>query len=225
MSKVFISRSLNPDSIFLQKLKVADFEVIGESLVQFSPVPFTNFPETDWIFFYSKKAVRFFFENIQSTGLQIHAKLATLGEGTAAALENYGFRPNFTGNGQPEATAKEFLKVAENQEILFPRAQNSRQSIQELLKGKIEVLDIVVYQNIPRNDFQIPECNWLVFTSPLNAEAYFQRYSVKAGQKIIAIGETTEGALRTIGLEKIYISESPSEEALANAILQHSPMQ
>lgn len=225
MSKIFISRSLSPDSIFLQKLQAAGFEVIGESLMQFSPVRFTNLPQTDWIFFYSKKAVRFFFENLQKTDLQINAKLAALGEGTAMEIEKQGFKPYFVGNGEPEATAINFIKVAKNQRVIFPRAENSRQSVQQLLQGQIEELDIVVYQNEPRQDFDIPECEWLVFTSPLNAEAYFQRYSTKAGQKIIAIGETTAGVLRTIGLEKIQISESPSEEALADAILQHSPMQ
>lgn len=216
---------MNPDSIFLQKLQAAGFEVVGESLIQFSAVRFTNLPESDWIFFYSKKAVRFFFENLQKTDLQINAKLAALGEGTAEALEKQGFKPYFIGNGEPEATAINFLKVAINQRVLFPRAKNSRQSVQQLLQGQIEELDIVVYQNLPRQDFDIPECEWLVFTSPLNAEAYFQQYSAKSGQKILAIGETTAGALRRIGLEEIHISESPSEEALAYAILQHSPLQ
>ncbi len=220
MPKVFISRELSPDSVFLQKLVAAGYEVIGKSLVQFSSVSFTTLPDTDWIFFYSKTAVGFFFETSRKADLPINAQLAALGEGTAKAIEKQGFQTNFTGNGEPSATAKAFLNIAKGKRVLFPRAANSRQSIQQLLENQIIVIDLIVYQNEPRTDFALPICQWLVFTSPLNAEAYFQRYPLQANQKILAIGETTAQTLRKLKLINPYISDSPSEEALANIILE-----
>jgi uroporphyrinogen-III synthase len=57
---VFITRDLEPDSIFLTALQHAGFDVFGKSLIEFETISFEKFPKTDWIFFYSQNAVRFF---------------------------------------------------------------------------------------------------------------------------------------------------------------------
>ena len=219
MSKVFISRNLDVESVFLQKLQSAGFKVIGESLIEFSPVPFDEIPETDWIFFYSKKAVRYFFTHSRQANLKVDAKIAALGAGTAEALREWQVEAYFTGTGEPTSTARAFLQTARGQRVLFPRAQHSRQSVQRALADVIEAVDLIVYRNEPRTDFALPTCDWLVFTSPLNVQAYAQKYEILPGQSILAIGETTAKALRDIGVSRIKIADAPAEEALANAIL------
>ncbi|MBK7871778.1 MAG: uroporphyrinogen-III synthase [Saprospiraceae bacterium] len=219
MSAIFISRILNYDSIFLQILQSKGYEVINISLIEFSFLPFYEIPSTDWIFFYSKTAAHFFFQHLQKSGLQTKAKLAALGPATASAIEKQGFHLDFTGTGEPQTTAQAFAKLAAGQRVLFPRAENSRQSIQQLLENQIIAIDLILYKNQMRTDFELPECQWLVFTSPLNAQAYFQKYPLKLEQKILAIGETTAQTLRQLGVSEILIAENPSEEALANAIV------
>ncbi|MDX1940760.1 MAG: uroporphyrinogen-III synthase [Saprospiraceae bacterium] len=219
MSTIFISRILHSDSIFLQILQSKGYEVMGESLMEFSLIPFSEIPSTDWMFFYSKTAANFFFNHLQQVGLQVNAKLAALGLGTARAIQQQGFRVELIGNGESHATAQGFIKLAKNQRVLFPRAEYSRKSIQQLLENQIIAIDLVVYKNQMRTDFELPECQWLVFTSPLNAQAYFQKYPLKLGQKILAIGRTTAQTLRQLGVSEILIAENPSEEALANAIV------
>ncbi len=217
---IFISRELVPDSDFIRQLQPIGFEIIGTSLVTFQAVPFLNVPETDWIFFYSKQAVKFFFENVRQNNFTINAKLAVFGKGTAKALEAEMYVADFVGIGTPEANATYFATLAKGQKVLFPRAANSRLSIQKLLANNIQAVDIVVYDNQPRTDIELPTCDWLVFTSPLNAVAYFSKYELQKGQEIIAIGKTTATTLQQLGVSNVMIAEEPSEMALAQTIRQ-----
>lgn len=218
MKQVFISRNLTHESVFLQSLQQADFEVIGMSLIEFTPVFFTHLPESDWVFFYSKKAVHYFFTNLRQANRECTAKIAAIGPGTAEALEDWNVPANFIGTGAPENTAGKFLAVAAAQRVLFPRAAQSRQSIQQILQEKIVPLDLIVYQNTPRTDFELPICDWLVFTSPMNVQAYFRKYKIYPHQQILAIGDTTANALRALGIQQFTIAAHPSEEGLVAAI-------
>lgn len=216
--QVFISRELNAESTFVKILQTLDLEAIGISLVAFKPILFDKVPECDWIFFYSKQAVCYFFENIRQQNLDFHAKLAVFGKGTAKALERELYTADFVGIGKSEETAHYFSMLAKGQTVLFPRALHSRESVQQLLQGKIKALDLVVYENTPRTDFEIPECQWLVFTSPLNANSYFQKYEWISGQKIVAIGNTTATALQQLNIKSVLIAKEPTELALAQVI-------
>lgn len=227
MPKIFISRNLTPTSPFKKELADFDMEIIGHSLIQFSPTPFETIPVVDWIFFYSKNGVKFFLETfaahmflriLAEENLQI--KWAAIGKGTAEALEKHQIQPNFVGTGHPKTTAQAFGTIANQQKVLFPRAKNSKQSIQNLLAAQLTIFDLVVYENAIKPSFTIPYCDILVFTSPLNAKAYCQKYPIQTKQKIIAIGKTTETALQKLGINNSIIAANPSEQALATAVKQ-----
>lgn len=217
MKKIFITRELDANSVFYKTLTVNGFEVIGCSLVAFSPVPFGVLPTADWVFFYSKNAIRFFLAGLQNLTLEPY-KIAALGEGTASALGE-AIVPDFIGNGDPAQVATEFFKVAGGKRVLFPRASDSRQSIQQILGNRIEAVDLVVYENIAKQDFHIPDCQALVFTSPLNVKAYFSKCKLK-NELVIAIGDTTAEALRQLNVPKISIAEKPTEKAMAELVIK-----
>lgn len=220
MKKVFISRDLSEGSVFKEKLS-DKFHIIDRSLIEFSLFPFTTVTDTHWIFFYSKKAVHFYFKGLETYAYSMpDAKLAALGESTALAIKAKGFEPDFTGTGEPETTAQGFEKYAANQKVLFPRAKNSRKSIQQILSGKIKEIDLIVYENKPSANFEIAYCDILVFTSPLNAETYFEKYKRLDHQLILAIGHTTAAALNKIGINDVLIASEPSEQALADLVLE-----
>ncbi len=219
MKKVFISRDLSDDSIFRKILMASNFGVHGESLVDFSPVPISQLPPAAWLFFYSKTGVRYFFQQISPEKIT-GVKLAAIGPGTAAALEEAIRPPDFTGDGDPESTAALFLETARGQRVLFPRAKESRQSIQKILEPHLTALDLVVYENSPRRDFTLPDFDVLVFTSPLNAQAYFSKKRWEETQKVVAIGKTTAKALAKLGVERVIVAENPSEESLAAEVLK-----
>ncbi|MFK7979374.1 MAG: uroporphyrinogen-III synthase [Saprospiraceae bacterium] len=225
--KIFISRNLPPTSSFKKELAGTAMEIIGQSLIQFSPTPFATIPVVDWIFFYSKNGVKFFLETFRATmSLQTLAaenrpiKWAVMGKGTAEALIAHQIQPDFIGNGQPKATAQAFGKIAKGQKVLFPRAKNSKKSVQKLLDSQLEVNDLIVYKNEVKANFAIPYCGILVFTSPLNATTYFQKYPINPKQKTIAIGKTTEKTLQELGIKNSIIATKPSEKALAKAVTQ-----
>ena len=216
--RVFISRDLNEKSVFLKTLSSAEFEVIDHSLIEFKAIPFHLSTSYDWIFFYSKNAVRFFFEKVSAKN--IHSSIAAFGPGTAHFLKSQNIPIHFCGSGKASSTAKEFLKVVKKQSVLFPRAKHSRKSIQNLLQDQIKAIDLVIYDNQTKTDFDLENLDILVFTSPLNARAYFKKYNFLKGQRVIAIGKTTAKQLKNIGIQKIEISESPSEFSLAKMILK-----
>jgi len=179
---------------------------------------FGKFKEVDWIFFYSKNGVRYFFESLEQT-LSPTTRFATMGLGTASSLQKNGYVADFIGTGKPKSTANEFLKRAKQQRVLFPRAKVSQQSVQRLLNTAIQIEEIVVYTNTPKSHFQIPFCEYLVFTSPLNAQTYFSKKKLLLGQKIVAIGNTTATTLKNMGFFTILVAANPSERAMAELLL------
>lgn len=214
MKKVFISRDLKEGSAFRQILEPSAWEVYDESLIQFEALAFEYDLESDWIFFYSRNAVHFFFEGAVK-GMPAGVQLGCMGESTAQALPRSA---DFIGNGEAAATAAAFLAKAKGQKVVFPRAKNSKKSIQLLLEGQIDVEDVVVYENKPKAEFSVPDVDVLVFTSPLNAQTYFQKYRRISDQKVVAIGQTTAAALRQMGIHEISIASKPYEEYLAKVV-------
>lgn len=222
MSKrVFISRELRSDSPFLERLSTAGFTVFAQSLIQFNAVPFSMPPPADWVFCYSARSIEFFLKGLAALTRQAdrYPNYAALGKGTARRLQELGISPAFVGSGAPEATAAAFLEKAKGQRVLFPRAEQSRQSIQRLLKDKLDMYDLVVYQNQLKADAEIPETDFVVLTSPMNVQAYVKHRGFSKNQRIVAIGQTTAGALSKLEISGFRIAGRASEEALAASVL------
>ena len=227
MPKVFISRNLKTNSPFRQELEAAGMEVIGQSLIHFSPIAFEHIPTTDWLFFYSRNAVKYFFEglkeldmpNLKDLAYLKSKQWAVMGAGTAKALQNKGIPPNYVGTGHPKSTATNFEAIIKNQKILFIRAKTSKKSVQKLITNQTQVKDLVVYENSIKQNFELPTCDFLVFTSPLNTQAYFQKYPWQKQQKVVAIGNTTAKSLTTLGISDIKIALKPTEACLAKTVL------
>ncbi len=214
---LFVSRALQTDSPIARFARERGHTLTAFSLVTFEAVPFAlPEPWPDWVFFYSKQGVRFFFERLSAFRQKIpaHVRLAAIGPGTARAIRAAGHAPDFVGMGHPEATARAFRQIAHAQRVLFPRAETSRQSVQQLVADAVEVTDLVVYRNTIRTNLALPEADVLAFTSPLNAEAWYQQRPPRPDQEVVAIGPTTARALRTLGIERVLVARRPDEEAL-----------
>ena len=214
---IFISRDLPYDSPFVQHLVAQGDIVHAESLIEFDLVPFNYFPYCEWIFFYSPRCVQYFFDMADANRYR-NSRFAVMGTGTARAMIERDIIPDFIGNGNPEQTAESFVEEAYEQRVLFPQAENSRKSVEKLIADQVEVMDIVVYSNLAKKEFSIPESDILVFTSPLNAQTYFDKYSLMSKQKVLAIGKTTAESLRNMGIFKFYIAETPTISGILTAI-------
>ncbi len=221
MKTIFITRKLSNTSIFKTQLEAAGFTVHGKSLLQFSAIDFNRIPKSDWIFFYSKNGVKFFFDCLKTKNKSVSKNIrwATIGKGTAKYLQSKVSNVDFIGQGNTLETALDFLKLSKGQTVLFPQAEKSRKTIQRLLEGNISDKSLIVYKNEMKKNVLIPDSDALVFTSPMNAKAYFKDRVLFDDQKIFAIGRTTEKTLIGMGIEEYKVAEEPSEESLVKIIL------
>ena len=215
--KIFISRALFQNSVFkLLVEKNGNWEVIDESMLSFDLVPFdiSDVSEVDWIFFYSKTAVRGF-----GFHPELNAKIATIGESTAIAARAFGYQPAFIGDGHPPSVSEAFKSVAKGAKVLFPRGKTSKLSVQKALVHDIQAFDLIVYHNDIRDDVPFIEADAYIFTSPLNVEGFFTVNQLPPKAVIVAIGETTKSALLQFGNFEILTPASPNEEELAKLIV------
>lgn len=215
--RLFISRELSADSPFYETFRDLNVEIQAESLVAFTLMPFANLPYSNWIFFTSRQSVLFFFQGLKMAGIPFPTgtKLAVMGEGTAKALRESGYAPDFIGNGDPQMVGESMGLLAKGETILFPRALQSRETIQKVIGEWATAIDLVVYGNQPRIDLPTISADALVFTSPLNVEAYFSKQKVIFQPTFFAIGATTRQALLDKNIDKVWIPATPSEESLA----------
>lgn len=213
----FISRNLGPRSVFRRTLEDADVKVSGQSLIEFEAISFKNVPEADWIFFYSPRALRFFFQQIGNE-LPEQIQFAAIGPSTAQEVMTKAGPCAFVGTGDPDTTAQAFLKVAAGCKVLFPQARHSRQSVQKQLGDAIDSYSLVVYDNRPVSEVPSLWAEVLVFTSPLSARTYLNHQEVKTGQHVVAIGQPTAVACQAAGASPL-IAAAPSEAALAKIVL------
>ncbi len=222
MKKIFISRELHSDSIFKIKLEHEGFDIWDKSLLEFELIPFEQIPKTDWIFFYSQKGVQFFFKHINKNNIPLSEKIhfAGFGEKTAKAIEQFT-KCHFVGTGNANTTAPDFIKITKGKKVLFPRAENSQRSVQQLIDNQLIIEDLIIYKNSPKENFDIPRMDYLFFTSPLNAQVFFQKYKLEKSQKVFAIGKTTAKALEDSGIKNVIFPQKPSEEELVKLLLEN----
>ena len=222
MKKVFISRKLNSDSIFKIKLKNEGFEIWDESLLEFELIPFEEIPTVDWIFFYSQKGVQFFFNHIRNNNISFskNIQFAGFGEKTAETIEQFT-KCHFIGTGDAKTTASDFVKITTGQKILFPRAENSQRSVQQLIDNQVITIDLIVYKNFPKKELNLPRIDYLFFTSPMNAKVFFQKYQLEKDQKVFAIGKTTAQTLADLGINNVIFPKKPSEDEFVKLLLNN----
>lgn len=219
--KVFITRELPAGNPLRENLEHLGFQVTGISLLSFRQVNFVSVPDADWLFFYSKNAVTYFKSGLEHAGLPWpKAAIAAMGPGTGRWLQEAGHPPDFIGSGMPEEVAPDFLKIARNKTVLFPRAEVSKESIRKLLHHEIIPLDLVVYANQKTAPGFYPAADIYVFTSSLNVEAFCDHSNQDALQApAVAIGRATAGTLAGFGWKNWVVSKSPDDAALLECIL------
>lgn len=214
-TSVFITRDVRDSDLFKRVLEDNGYAVTGRSLIDIVPVPFKELPPAQWIFFASKHAVKHFFD--QRPGVE-GAKLAAVGKGTSDMLRRYGKKADFIGySTDTRFTGKQFAATAGNATVLFPQAKGSLRTVQQQFRPG-QVIDLVVYETIKKNEAPVVQAAIMVFTSPSNVEAFFEKNRLEADQRVVAIGEATGNALQRFGIKKYKLPASFDDAGLAQAV-------
>ncbi len=213
---VFITRNPNRFDLFSKSLRDNGFTVHSKALIDIRTITLKFVPKTDWVFFTSKNAVKHFFSQNPALG---NPKFGCVGKSTAEALRRAGKKPDFIGySTDTRMTGKQFAATVGSGTVLFPQAKESMRSIQQQFSNSSQVIDVSVYETIRTNDVLVPEVDILVFTSPSNVEAFFEKNKVKTGQKIVGMGDATANALRQFGVKHCAMPATFDDIGLAQAV-------
>jgi uroporphyrinogen-III synthase len=218
MRSLFLPRPLEEikkDKVFLEKhgIKVIALPLIAFKRLKFKLPPLEDFR---YLYFGSKRAVKFFFEKVAYHEKISHLKILTVGQSTAQFLkENYSLEATVIGKGSSDSIV-EILKNFPRGKILVPTAKRHSGGL-ETLKDygfSIEILPIyqTVYLKYPfwKIYFSVKKADYLLFTSPSTFMALMENLSdflpiLLKGKRIISIGKTTANFINKRGFEVNYI--------------------
>lgn len=218
---IFISRSIEKSGTLYKFLEKEGLNIIDLPLIKFVKIPFSYTPPTDWIFFSSKNAIKYFFE--QNPSLQDGVKFGVISRSSEYYLNQYGKQADFVGQGVDLIKiSQQFRDVLADQSVLFPQAMDSLQTIQKQLAFTNTVHNIYTYKTILRSDFEIPYTDIVVLTSPSNVKAFYSKYKIDNRQLVIAMGNSTKYALSEYGFKKVIIPEEFSEDAICDIISRNN---
>ena len=224
------------DDGFSELLRERGFEV--ENLELISAEPFEDqaelnarlkhLNEYDGLFFTSPVAAKVFVTAEKS----FKGKIFALGQRAKNVLESAGFDVVFneTANTAAEMMANLDLEELAGKKLLFIRGNKSMRTVVELLDGKADVDEVVVYETRTvtpdearlrdlRPRLNEGEIDWVCFFSPSGVNAFCDIFE-KPGSKIAAIGETTAKKLTDAGLTADLISTKATAEAFADELTE-----
>lgn len=219
---VFITRQLPETSYLRYALEKHGIEVEGRSLIKTYPSINKLDPyilrNIDWVFFSSKNAIEYFFR--LEPKLPKKAMFGVLGRGSEDALRYLGKQAHFNGEEEGIDTkdiAKEFAKVANGSNVLFPSAKGSLRTIQKALSNDTKIVELTVYETVAEEDVSQSYAEVVIFTSPSNVESYFVNNLLEPDQQVICIGKSTGKKFDEMGV-KYQLPYSPDEIGLSEAV-------
>ena len=196
--------------------------------------------EYDWIIFTSGNGVTIFFKALQNLRKDARvfgpAKIAAIGNGTAAKLSEFGISADFV----PSVfTSKELGRQLigytnlQGKKILLLRSQLASNELVELLdEAGAEVQNVAVYTAIEQKsqsawlieEISKGRIDWLTFASPSSVNGFFEQIRsdlVNSGNvKIASIGPVTSERLKTLGITVDVTAADHTLDGLLDAIEQ-----
>ncbi len=80
------------------------------------------------------------------------------------------------------------------------------------------MVDLIVYETLKRNEATMPIADIIIFTSPSNVEAWFEKYSINKNQKVIAMGDATANTLRNHRVFPKALADAFDDTGMARAV-------
>ena len=192
--------------------------------------------EIDWVVFSSRNGVAFTMQRLAELSLDARAfsraKIASVGPATTTALNGFGLRADVTASkSDQDGLADELCGSAEQQRFLLVRGSRGRDTLAHLLQRSEAIVEqVVAYES--RDVEQLNESvlaqlvktppDWIVAASSASAVSAHRLLSPQASQaKWVAISQQTAGALDDLGVRAAAVADTPSNDSIVRAILEH----
>ena len=190
--------------------------------------------EYQWLVFTSPTGVEVFFRELHLQHKDIRSlgsiKIASIGQGTAKALEEKGLLTDlipevYDGDSLGEALAAE-LKGGEK--ILIPRAEKGNKNLTAILReAGASVDDVATYETVYQkselihvgDEIRKGSINCVVFTSASTVKGFVNSTGLEdySGVTAACIGKQTKAAADSYGM-KTYMAEKATIEALVSLV-------
>lgn len=248
---VIVTRPKAQSAELIARLEEAGADVVAAPVIRLAPP--ASWDEVDraiatlsryrWVVFTSVNAVRFFFDRLFACDRDARslgdARVAVIGEHTAAAAREYGIVPDVvadesTGEGLAATLSKEDLAGAA---ILFPRARMAREHLPETLVARGAKVDLVtVYENQPvgtvservRTALARGKTTIVTFTSGSTVTAFLEALGAEAVDlmhdvTVACLGPVTAEVARARGLAPRVQPARQTMAALVEALIAEGP--
>ena len=217
MHTLFISKEVAETSVLRTFCEEHSITIRSHSFLTFQPIPIQQEITSHALFFTSKRAVSYFFNQYSSSPKW---SIACVGQATADEVLHRGLNVDFiaSNSGKPTDVANQVANWLAGKSITFVSALKSSNSIIDLLPSS-QVDQVAVYET-QVTPFQLhTSFDVYVFTSPSNLEGFLKVNALPVAVKLIAWGETTAEAMREQGIEPTYILKTSTEQELIQCLI------
>ncbi len=247
--RIVVTRARKQASSFVKLLEAEGAQAIEIPMIEI--VPPQNHKELDraidnlsrynWIIFTSVNGVEFFFKRLKKRKMDIKKlkgiKLATIGEKTAKAVEDYGLTVDIIPNDfRAEGLIESFNnKNIKGKKILIPRARDAREILPlELENMGAEVHVIIAYETKKPDIDKIEDIKEMLYEGTIDVITFTSSSTVRhffsivgkekelfSKSTIACIGPITAKPLREIGVEPDVICNKYTIEELTREIIDY----
>ena len=221
-SRIILTRQRERNSAWAARLAAAGHDVMELPLIRYEALTMggkLDLSSYDWILFTSPQGVRAFGQSGLDAG---GTRIATLGSGTAAALEEFGWKDDLGLQcADGAAFAQAFLaKVSGPGRVLLPgpnrRLEEPRASLEA---GGFVVGELPLYETTPIRPGELPQVDFapgdiVFFCSPSSVLAFISAWQERP--RCVTIGKTTARAAKAAGFETA-VAATPDLEAMVLA--------
>lgn len=146
-------------------------------------------------------------------------KMGVIGPGTQRAIEEKGWKVSFLPQStDPKEGIDEFAeKLKSNESVIMACGDKSLKRMHGIIPAE-RLIEWEFYENVPGGNIPKSTADYMIFTSPSNADAYLDIHELDENQMVVAIGKTTDTALERRGISKKIRAEHPTEESIWEAI-------
>ena len=223
-------------------LECPTIRLVGPESWQLLDLAIRELSGYDWVVLTSGNAVRYFFQRLDTLGLDTRAlagcRVCAVGPKTADEIRSFGIKPDLVPTDyKAEGVVEEFSRLdMQGSRVLFPRADKARDVIQRELKRMGAHVDSpVAYRNLfperlpPETLFALEKrsVDGITFTS----SSTVQNLAAMLGEELMldmlkgvavaSIGPITSKSCRDLGLKVDIEPESYTLDALADALESH----